>query len=112
MGTVTAPVAGSGSCPAWIARVAKPDGLVVKDFSWVGQSPFAIRFSREWRIANSVFLYSAFKNLLRQIPLGRVGNQRNDALPCPEALGDFDRSVDVGASACASEHAFARGHLF
>jgi len=27
---------------------------VVKDFSWVGQSPFAIRFSREWRIANSV----------------------------------------------------------
>src|ERR1700685_2086246 len=29
MGTVTAPVSGSGSCPAWMARVAKPGCFLV-----------------------------------------------------------------------------------
>ena len=31
MGTVTAPVAGSGSCPTWIALVAKPGWDLVNE---------------------------------------------------------------------------------
>src|SRR5208282_83362 len=52
-------------------------------------------------------LDSTFKNLFRQIPFRRVGNQRNHALPWPKALGDLDGGVHVGASARSSQHAFA-----
>src|ERR1700678_1897640 len=57
-------------------------------------------------------LDSAFKNLLRQISLGGIGDQSNNPLPFPKALGDLDRRVNSVPGARPSKHAFARRQFF
>ena len=43
MGTVTEPVSGSGSCPAWIARVAKPGADEIRRPADAGEREALIR---------------------------------------------------------------------
>src|SRR5713226_6183109 len=58
------------------------------------------------------FLYSAFKNFLRQIAFRRVGDQRDYALPCPKPLGNFDCRVRIRSRARSTQYAFPRSQFF
>jgi len=97
MGTVTAPVAGIGLLAGVDGTGCKPDCLVVKDF-FLG-SPVAVRYSllarnRERRAANSVFLYPAFENFLRQ---NNVRQSREISVttrfPAPSRFRNFNRRI-------------------
>jgi hypothetical protein len=48
-------------------------------------------------------LYLLVENMLREIALGRVGDQGRDALARAEAAGEVHRGVDIGAGAGAGE---------
>src|SRR2546428_7039674 len=87
-----------------MAVVAKPERLLVKEFSCSLLLTYSSRL--EARTSNPTL-----KNLLRQIPFRRVRNQRNNPLPWPKPLCDFQGGKHVGSRTRTSKDAFASGKL-
>src|ERR1017187_910998 len=76
MGTVTAPVKGSGACPSWMARVAKP-GCLFFFMIFNNETAFIAEGAKKSRgERGEARLGPTLKNLFRQIALGRIRNDR------------------------------------
>src|SRR5437763_4003123 len=102
MGTVTEPVSGSASCPAWIAVVAKPKGLFL----------VVMVFDREqWfdclELKNGAKkLDAAFEDVFGHVTLGAIGTHGHDALPRSKSFCDLQSGSDVRPAAGTGKHAF------
>jgi len=57
------------------------------------------------------FLNPALKNLLRQIALGGIGNDRHHPLPCSEFLGDLQSCKNVRTAARTRQYALFGGEF-
>src|SRR5215207_4836953 len=112
MGTVTAPVVGSGSLPACIAFVAKP--IVENSKFQVASSKFKVKNTLaafNFELATLNLQLSSVEYSLTHVALGPVGEERDDALARAEALSDFARCRCRRAGRAAAEDAFGARQL-
>src|SRR6185312_3920746 len=112
-----APVEGSGAWPVWMQAVENPNLPVWRFFPpadffaiWFLLLSCAAHRRSVWNSA-IYLLFAAFKNILRHVAFGGIGDDCHNTLPFPEFFCHLDCCENIGSRAGTAQNAFQSSQL-